>query len=87
MIDIVTSGDFNNVEVRTVLPRAHLQSTLSQAESHYVFTYSYVQVLIVREWTVRHKEYKATWTTGKFLHDARLKVLRSRKMSAGQESE
>jgi len=34
-----------------------------------------VEILIVREWTVRNKDYKATWTTGKFLHDLRLKVL------------
>eukprot|EP00037_Helgoeca_nana_P022088 m.224607 g.224607 ORF g.224607 m.224607 type:complete len:674 (-) comp25884_c0_seq1:215-2236(-) len=46
VLNLVTSGDFKNVEI-----------------------------LIVREWTVRKKDYKATWTTGKFLHDIRLKVL------------
>eukprot|EP00038_Savillea_parva_P028890 m.67596 g.67596 ORF g.67596 m.67596 type:complete len:734 (-) comp8451_c0_seq1:138-2339(-) len=41
--------------------------------------YHNVEVLIVREWTVRKKEYKATWTTGKFLHDIRIKVLEHRR--------
>jgi hypothetical protein len=46
-------------------------------------------VLIVREWTIRGKPYKATWATGKFLTDMRLmkveeEVLRRR--SGGEAS-
>jgi hypothetical protein len=59
--------------------RAHVARMLKVLDVVTERDHNNVKVLIVREWTVRGKEYKATWLTGKFIESMKLKYLSASK--------